>query len=159
MSAATQPNHERQAYAAGDVHQRIVEEITQVKKELKKGFWKHWETPACDALMDAADDAVHRGMPTHFEHHGRTYWVRVEALYYVLEVFDSPTARFPLAYALMSGIEAFGHNPCLAEPWVKKLAASVKESEPALGQLDQVQPVERSFCDHWAALMPKESRS
>ena len=115
---------------------------------------------SADVLLDAADDAVRQGIPTHFDHEGRTYGVRVQAaLWYMLEVFDSPTTRFPMAYDLRSGIDAWGHNPCLAEPQVQHPAASVNTPKPAACQLDQVQPVERSFCGHWAALMPKESRS
>lgn len=112
------------------------------------------------ALLDAADAAVHRGMPTHFAHESCTYWVRVvQPTFYVLEVFDSPTTRFPMAYDLRSGIDAWGHNPCLAAPQVQHPAASVNTPKPAACQLDQAPPVERSFCGHWAALMPKESRS
>lgn len=110
------------------------------------------------ALIDAADAAVHCGMPTHFLHDDRTYWVRVvQPNFYVLEVFDSPTTRFPVAHDLITSIEGWGHNPCLAEPQVQNVAAFVKDPKPTPCQLDQVQPVDRSFCSDWAALMAKGS--
>lgn len=106
MSESTQPDQESPACATGDVHQRIVEEAAQVQK----GKWLPCKTPAIDAVMATAADAIQRSMPSQFEHEGRTYWLTFSVVMATLEVFDNPTARLPLTAAL-TGNEVFGHKP------------------------------------------------
>lgn len=107
ISEITQPNPQTKTGIAGDIHQKILEEVAQVQKS----GWTPYKTPAIDSLIAAAKGAINRGMPSHFDHEGRVYWISVMAVMPVLDVFESPVARFPLTGEVMNGVKVFGYMP------------------------------------------------
>ena len=88
-------------------HERLVKEASQVEK----GQGWDCKTPETEAVMTAAMDALQRGLPPSFEYKGRSYWLKLTVIFGMVEVFDAPTVRLPLARVMTGAIEIFGHKP------------------------------------------------
>jgi hypothetical protein len=110
MSKASQRKR-GQTTQGGDVHARIASEAAQCRNAPRPGVRNADELPALNSLLDSARAALELGIPTRFEHEGRTYFLRVSVGLARLMVFDTPTAHVPLACAMAGSFEEFGHTP------------------------------------------------
>lgn len=111
MSKAANTPPEQAAPSTGDVHERIAAEAAKLRGQARPGLRGVSDMPALAALMDSASKAVEGSIPTHFEHLGKTYYLRVSIGVARLIVFDSPSSPEPMALALSGSHNEFGHLP------------------------------------------------
>lgn len=95
----------------GDVHSRIAAEAKAVRSIDRLAFQPAHKTPALNALLDSASEALGSAVPAIFEHEGRTYYLRVSIGLARLMVFETATAAEPMAFALSGSHEEYGHLP------------------------------------------------
>jgi hypothetical protein len=111
MGKAAQRKRANTAAPAGDVHSRIAAEAKAVQATRTPGFQDAEKTPALQALLDSATDAMTARIPATFEHEGRTYYLRISIGMARVMVFETATAPQPMALALIGRHEEFGHLP------------------------------------------------
>lgn len=111
MGKATQRKRPPKAETDGDVHGRIAAEAKAVQAVNRVAFQPAHKKPALNALLDSASEALGHAVPATFEHEGRTYYLRVSIGLARLMVFETATAAEPMAFALSSSHEEYGHLP------------------------------------------------
>ena len=111
MGKAAQRKRATKAAPAGDVHAEIAAEAKAVQAFARPGFQAAEKTPALQGLLDSAAAAMAAKIPATFEHHGKTYYLRVAIAVARVMVFETATAPQPMAYAVTGSLEEFGHLP------------------------------------------------
>lgn len=100
-----------QAAQGGDIHARIASEAARCRNAPRPGVQDADELPALKGLLDSAIAAFERGMPTRFEHEGKTYFFRASVGLARLMIFDTPTAYTPMVCSMYGSHDEFGHTP------------------------------------------------
>lgn len=111
MGKASQRKKAVRPGADADVHTRIASEASEVRSKDRMAFQPAEKTPALSALLDSANEALARSVPTTFEHLGRTYYLRVAFGMNCLMVFETATAPQPMTMAVAGSMDEFGHLP------------------------------------------------
>lgn len=100
----------RPGRAARDVHAAIKLQAAAARRAPSFGIRDAEETPELAALMRSARGRIEQGMPSTFEHEGRTYYLRT-CLAMQFEIFDTPGTGAPLMRGAVFSGEGFGHAP------------------------------------------------
>lgn len=100
----------RPGRAARDVHAAIKLQAAAARSATSFGIRDAEETPELAALMRSARGRIEAGLPSAFEHEGRTYYLRT-SLVMQFDVFDAPGAGEPLMSGAVFSTESFGHAP------------------------------------------------
>lgn len=100
----------RPGRAARDVHAAIAAQAAALRNAPRLGIRDADETPELAALMHSARSRIEAGLPSTFEHEGRTYYLRT-SLVMQFDVFGAPGAGEPLMSGAVFSTESFGHAP------------------------------------------------
>lgn len=111
MGKASQRKKAPKPDVSADAHARIAAEAAAVRAKDRVAFQPAEKTPALSALLDSANEALAKAVPTTFEHMGRTYYLRVSIGLARLMVFETATAPEPMTLAIAGSMDEFGHLP------------------------------------------------
>ena len=98
------------ATPTGNIHERIATEARAAQAN-KPGLREGDETPALDALLASAFNALAARIPSSYEHAGRTYYLKVSIGMARVFVFDKAAADQPIVRGLVGNFAEFGHKP------------------------------------------------
>lgn len=100
----------RPGRATRDVHAAIREQATTLRNAPTLGIRDAEATPELAALMQSARCRIEAGLPSAFDHEGRTYYLRT-SLVMQFDIFDTPGRSEPLMSGAVFSTESFGHAP------------------------------------------------
>jgi len=111
MGKAAQKKRSAKAAPKGDIHEHIAKESRAAQASKEPGYRHAEETPALDALLSSAADAITARLPSSFEHEGRTYYLRAAIGLARLMVFATAAAPEPMAEGVLGSVAEYGHTP------------------------------------------------
>ena len=111
MGKAAQQKRAAKAASTGDIHERIAKEARAAQASKEPGYRHADKTPALDALLSSAADAITARLPSSFEHKGRTYYLRAAIGLVRVMVFATAAAPEPMAEGVLGSVAEYGHKP------------------------------------------------
>ena len=95
-----------------ELHAQITADAAEATAQARKGGpIPHSEFPSLAALIEGAADAIQAALPTRYDHHGKTYRLRVEVQLARVAIFDGMAADRSMLVSVVSlpNAEGSGH--------------------------------------------------